>query len=168
MSDITPAQWAALTPALSYILSSVFFETIDALHIFRKHRILPIEIESKANRVSRSTVLLHVTIYHIFLTAGALVFAELFPPPADCESCTGSLLFWDSLIQPLLQGTQLDTRWLSWTARLGWLAGRQFLALAITDAWVFWWHYLTHKNAWLYRKRCLILLLYQIWKSRIC
>lgn len=153
MLGITLAQWAALTPALSYVVSSVFFETIDALHIFQKYRILPIEVESKANRVSRSTVLLHVVIYHIVLTAGALFFTELFPPPVDCESCTGSLVFWESLIQPLLHGTQFqDTRWLSWAARLSWLAGRQFLALAITDAWVFWWHYFTHKNAWLYRK----------------
>lgn len=153
MLEITLAQWAALTPALSYAASCFFFESIDALGLFKKYRILPTDEETRLNRVSRTTVLRHVIVYHIFLTMGALAFNEIVPPAVESKGCLGSLQYWIAFFEEFYSKNTTLVMCLAWTARLLWLVGRQFLALAVTDAWVFWWHYFTHKNTWLYRKR---------------
>lgn len=162
LTGMTAAHWAALSPILSYWIVSGFYEFLDTFDLFSQYRIRPSDEECKRNLAKKSDVMNHVLLVHAAQTAMALVMAEMLPPSPDHEGRFGSLSYFYSVSAGLLTSWNIsqdtvgfvDTTLLagSWLARICYLAARQFLALVVLDTWVFWGHYLEHKNPWLYRK----------------
>lgn len=153
LTKITNPQWAALSQAIAYWTVSAFYEFIEIFGLFRQYRVQPSEEECKKNLVPRGVVFRHMLFYHATTVAFLLVAFELLPPPTASLHGVGSLSWcYSSLIKlfPMLVGTSFINP-LSWIVRITYLASRQFLALVILDAWVFWGHYVLHKSPWIYR-----------------
>jgi sterol desaturase/sphingolipid hydroxylase (fatty acid hydroxylase superfamily) len=85
----------------------------------------------------------------------SLVLVEVAPPLKECRDCFGSLLYWQSAITryPIIQEQDPAVLiGLSYLARAIYLIGRQIIAFAIFDTWLFWAHYFAHQNRWWFSK----------------
>lgn len=152
--QITAEQWAASAQAISYWVVCAFYELIDYIGLCPQYRIRPSDEESRKNTVSRDTVFRHMVVYHITTSITIFLQYKIIPPGVERDGDFGTMQWLQKYLAdtvPILP-ERLLLRGLVWILRLSYLLIRQFLALVILDTWVFWGHYVLHKNPWLYRK----------------
>lgn len=152
------AQLTAVIPVSSYWLSATFYELLAYFDLFPEYRLQPTEEEHRRNIPSKAHVIKTVLTLHVGQLLLGFVMDYLGIGSAGDETSAWwtdliwsyypphhpSTYSWDSQI--LLQ------RIASTIIHVSFLLGRQLLALAVIDTWVFWFHFTAHKVQWIYRK----------------
>ena len=154
------AQLTAAIPVSSYWLSATFYELLDYFDLFPEYRLQPTEEERRRNVPSKAHVIKTVLTLHVgqlllgfamdYLDIGSagdetsawwadLIWSYYAHEPSTHSLTANILLHMQRIIPTILHAT--------------FLLGRQLLALAVIDTWVFWFHFTAHKVQWLYRKR---------------
>lgn len=152
------AQLTAIIPVSSYWLTATFYEFLEYFDILAQYRLQPTEEERRRNVPSRAHVIKTVLTLHAYqlLLGFAVDWLEIgeagdetaarwakrilsyYPPHhPSIESWHASILL-QRIIPIVIYGA--------------FLLGRQILALAVIDTWVFWFHYTAHKVQWIYRE----------------
>ncbi len=152
LANLTIAQWAALSPAISYWTVASSYEVTVILDLFPQYRVLPSEEERKKNTVSKGDVVRYMLMYHVVSSTLLLLTANGPPTLVQGTTAFGTLpRFRASLIHTV--GIQNDVllAGVSWTLRASFLALKQLIALVVLDTYNFWGHYTLHKVPWLYR-----------------
>ncbi|KAF1990144.1 hypothetical protein K402DRAFT_371157 [Aulographum hederae CBS 113979] len=143
---ISDAKWAVVSPAVTYWGMCAFYEIVERLDLFRKHRIYPSEEECKRNLAKKGDVIRHVLTYNAIQAGILLVVSEMLPAKVAVEGFFGTRTYFTT------PGYNIFLFTLPWLARLAYLALKQFVALVVIDTWVFWGHYIEHQNRWVYKK----------------
>ncbi|OQE21391.1 hypothetical protein PENSTE_c012G00757 [Penicillium steckii] len=151
------AQLTAIIPVSSYWLTATFYELLEYFDILAQYRLQPTEEERRRNVPSRAHVIKTVLTLHAYqlLLGFAVDWLEIgeagdetaarwakhilsyYPPHhPSIESWHASILL-QRIIPIVIYGA--------------FLLGRQILALAVIDTWVFWFHFTAHKVQWIYR-----------------
>ena len=151
------AQLTAVVPVSSYWLSATFYELLDYFDLFPEYRLQPTEEERRRNVPSKSHVIKTVLTLHVcqLILGLAMDFLEV-GSAGDETSAWWADLIW-SYFPPRQPSTHLSGNRLQQIIptiiHASFLLGRQLLALAVIDTWVFWFHFTAHKVQWIYRKR---------------
>jgi len=153
------AQLTAVIPVSSYWLSATFYELLDYFDLFPEYRLQPTEEERRRNVPTKAHVIKTVLTLHGSQLLLGFVMDYLEIGSAGDETSA----WWADLIWSYYQPHQPSTHSSSANILLQritptiihalFLLGRQLLALAVIDTWVFWFHFTAHKVQWIYRKR---------------
>lgn len=160
--NLTDAHWAILTPVISYWVTSAFYELLDYFNLFPQYRVRPSNEECKRNLAKKFDVLKHVLIYQGVQTALLLVADKYFPAFSYQQTPLRTTSLYRSRLSHYLKSLNITDGTMGYEAilligsliaKIGFLGLRQLLTLIVIDTWVYWGHFIEHKNAWLYRKK---------------
>lgn len=154
------AQLTAVIPVSSYWLSATFYELLDYFDLFLEYRLQPTEEERRRNVPSKAHVIRTVLTLHVsqLLLGFAMDYFEI-SSAGDETSAPWADLIWGYYAphEPSTHSLTANISLLLQTIIPNilyalFLLGRQLLALALIDTWVFWFHFTAHKVPWIYRK----------------
>lgn len=141
------AQWAALSPQITYWVTCAFFETLIYFNLFSQYRVFLPETKPK-NIVSKFVVLRYMICNHLLTSLFLLLVVDQIPSNPFSALPTFATLFEGTLIEK----HSMSKKWAPQLVRIAYLASRQFIALVVVDSWQFWCHFTMHKVTWLYRE----------------
>ncbi|ETS82464.1 hypothetical protein PFICI_04340 [Pestalotiopsis fici W106-1] len=152
LATLSMAQWAAVSPALTYLIVSSFYETLYHFNAFPQYCLVRSEEETRRTPVPKLRVLQYVASYNIAITCVLLVLPDVTPSsPKNAYDVTFVAQLERLPLGDFILGHGLALSCLTWLFTSALFCLRMFLAFVVLDTWAFWCHWFQHKNAWLYR-----------------
>jgi sphinganine C4-monooxygenase len=129
----------------------MIFWAFEYFHLFSQYRIYPSPEERKRNLASKSKVIKTVLAQQTIQVAFVLLGPSFDGPELYNTGGFGSVEYFQGLLSVSLPIAPFTVDLAALCLRMLFLLVRQLLAFFTFDGWAYFFHYVEHNNAWMYR-----------------